>query len=98
MSCNYPSGSAFNGNKLNSYRPTTRLKDREKTNYVSLTDWCKNNFVTKRVARNLIKKKLLIAQGLHGQWWVSANLECLDELLDYLGLDALYFDADNNSA
>lgn len=95
MTCNYASGSAFNGNQINSTHPLSRLKNREKTNYVSLTDWCKNNFISKNVGRNLIEKKLLIAQRLYGEWWVCANLECMEELLDYLNLDALYFDADN---
>lgn len=95
MTCHYFSGSAFNGNKLNNSRPVTKLKDRDINNYVSFTVWCKNNFITKDIGRNLIKKKLLIAQRLYGQWWVCANLDCLPELLDYLNLDKLYFDAEN---
>lgn len=97
MSCNYFSGSAFNGNKLNSSHPLTtlKIKDRDIVHYVSLTIWCNNNFISKKIGRNLIKKKLLIAQRLYGQWWVCANLLCLSQLLDYLGLDKLYFDAPN---
>ena len=97
MSCNYFSGSAFNGNKLNSSHPITKLKiiDRDITQYVSLTRWCKENFISKDIGRTLIKKKLLIAQRLYGKWWVCANLKCLPELLDYLGLAKLYFDAPN---
>ncbi len=64
---------------------------------MSLTAWCNNNFISKDIGRTLIEKKLLIAQRLYGQWWVCANLECIEELLDYLALDELYFDAANNS-
>ncbi len=91
----YPSGYAFNGKKLTNYRLIAELKNREYTNYVSLTRWCKENFISKAIGRNLIKKRLLVAQKMHGQWWVCANLQCLDELLNYLGLDELYFDASN---
>ena len=95
MTCNYASGSGFITNNLNFNRPITRLKDRERTNYVSLTLWCKENFISKKIGRNLIKKKLLIAQRLYGQWWVCTNPNCLEELLNYLGVEQLNFDANN---
>lgn len=95
-----PSGSAFNGNKFSGYRIRSYLLDDtnkpKTTNYVSLTQWCEGNFITKKIGRTLLKKKLLIGQRLYGQWWVCANLDCLSELLDYLGLEELFFDADNN--
>lgn len=91
------SGSAFHGNVLNSNRPISNIQKRDRTNYVSLSRWCKENYISKRIGRELIKKKLLIAQKLLGQWWVCANLDCYQELLDYLGLDELFFDADNQS-
>ena len=95
-----PSGSAFNYNKFNGNRIRSYLLDEEKkpktTNYVSLTDWCNNNFITKRIGRTLLTKRLLIGQRLYGQWWVCANLNCLEELLEYLGLEELFFDADNS--
>ena len=89
------SGSAFQDNEINNTRPISHLSDRERTNFVSLTQWCENNFISKRVGRNLIKKKLLIGQRLYGQWWVCANLNCYQELLDSLGLEQLFFDAEN---
>lgn len=98
-----PSGSAFNGNTLQSKYPLSSLYkyennsvvNREKTLYVSLTDWCNGNFISKDMGRKLIAKRLLIGQKLYGQWWVCANLECLEELLDYLGVEQLLFDAAN---
>lgn len=98
-----PSGSAFNGNTLQSnyiksnlYKYNNQvLVNEEITNYVSLTQWCNGNFISKDIGRTLIAKKLLIAQKLYGQWWVCANQECLQELLDYLGVEQLLFDANN---
>ena len=89
------SGSAFVGNSLQATRPMTSLKQQNLTNYVSLTEWCKKNFVSKYVGRKLIAKKFLVAQKLWGQWWVCVNRECEIELLEYLGLESLYFDAEN---
>lgn len=93
----YTSGSAFNGKKISGHHPIAHLTltQWEYTSYVSLTAWCNNNFISKKTGYNLIKKKLLIAQKMYGQWWVCANLQCLDELLDYLQLDELYFDGKN---
>lgn len=90
------SGSAFNGSSLIATRPINALKNRSRTNYVSLAEWCDKNFITRRVGYSLIAKKLLIGQQLYGQWWVCANPDCLEELLDYLNLTALLFDADNS--
>jgi hypothetical protein len=91
------SGAAFNGNTLMGTRPLSQIPEKEKTRYVSLTEWCEGNFISKRQGRNLIKKKLLIAQRLYGQWWVCANPHCLDTLLEYLGITKLIFDADNSN-
>lgn len=93
----YLSGSAFHRHRLNSNRPLTRLKDRDKTNYVSLTEWCRKNFISSKIGYGLIGKHLLIGQRLYGRWWVCANLDCLPELLDYLGLEELFFDASNQA-
>lgn len=89
------SGSAFNGNTVQGTRPFTTIQGKERTNYVSLTDWCKRNSVSKRTGYKLIKLKLLIAQRLYGQWWVSSNPDCLERLLEYLGMEELVFDANN---
>lgn len=91
----YISGSAFNGNSLQANRPISIIIGREKTNYVSLSQWCRENFVSKRIGYILIKRKLLIGQRLWGQWWVCANPDCLVSLLEYLGVEVLLFDADN---
>lgn len=88
-------GSAFQNNYLNATRPIPHLHNQQVTNVVSLSDWCKGNFVSKRIGRNLIKRKLLIAFRRHHIWWVCANSDCLDELLAYLGMEQLLFDADN---
>ena len=98
-----PSGNAFNGSYINSNRLETNLSksknkvlvNQEKTNYVSLTEWCNKNFISKKIGRKLIIKKLLIGQKLYGQWWVCANIDCLEKLLDYLEIQKLFFDADN---
>ena len=90
------SGSGFHGNEINGSRPVTRIKDgRDKTNYVSLSEWCNRNFISRKVGRTLIKKKYLVAQRLFGKYWVCANLDCLEQLLEYLGLEELFFDAQN---
>lgn len=100
----FNSGSAFNGNPLQAKRvksnlykeENNQLVDIEKTNYASLTDWCNRNFISKDIAHTLLAKKLLIGQKLYGRWWVCANRECLIELLDYLNIEELFFDAENN--
>ena len=92
------SGSGFHVHSLNGSRPITRLLDdleRTKTNYVSLSEWCEKNFITKKVGRELIRRKLLIGQRLYGRWWVCANLSCQEQLLEYLGIEKLFFDASN---
>ncbi|MEO0834780.1 MAG: hypothetical protein AAFY16_02075 [Cyanobacteria bacterium J06642_3] len=91
----YVSGSAFNGNTMQATRPITTIAGRDKTNYVSLSDWCVGNFISKDIGYILIKRKLLIGQRIWGQWWVCANPDCYDVLLDYLGVEQLIFDADN---
>lgn len=92
----YISGSAFQDNDINNSRPLSSISNRQKTNYVSLTQWCQENFISKKIGRTLIKRKLLIGQRLWGRWWVCANPDCLDLLLDYLQVEKLLFDADND--
>lgn len=89
-------GSAFQVNNLNSSRPVARIEHLNKVQVVSLTEWCEKNFITKRVGRKLIKLKYLIAFRYKGQWWVTANVDCLKELLDYLGIEELAFDVMQN--
>ncbi len=91
----YFSGSAFQDNDINNTRPINRIKGRDRTNYVALTRWCRENNVSIKVGRTLIKRKLLIGTRLLGRWWVCANLDCYELLLDYLGVEAIIFDADN---
>lgn len=87
-------GSAFRGCSLNATHPRSHFQDKDKVSVASLTEWCGKNFISKRVGRTLIKKKLLIGWRQFGQWWVTANLDCLEELLDYLGVDELAFDVE----
>lgn len=87
-------GSAFRNNLLNASHPRSRLMDKDKVFVASLSLWCQSNFITKRVGRTLIKKKLLIGWRQKGQWWVTANPDCLEELLDYLGVEELLFDVE----
>lgn len=85
-------GSAFRGNTLNATRPIGRITESNKVKVVSLTFWCAQNFITKRTGRKLIKLKYLIAFRQKGQWWVTANPECIDRLIEYLGIEELAFD------
>lgn len=89
-------GSAFRGVGLNNNRPLSRLNDRDNIKVVSLTDWCNGNFISKRSGQKLIKRKLLIGFRRHHVWWVTSNPDCIDELLDYLGIEQLLFDAENS--
>lgn len=91
----FRSGAAFNGNRLMGTRPLSGIPGRSRTNVVSLTDWCKGNFISKRQGYKLIEKKYLIAFRKFGQWWVCANPYCIDALLNYLGMEKLLFDAEN---
>lgn len=98
MSLSYKkiSGSAFNENKFKGNRIKYNFSGKTKINYVSLTQWCRENFISKTKGKDLLKKRLLIGQRLNGQWWVCANKDCLEDLLLYLDLDKLFFDANNN--
>ncbi len=89
-------GSAFRNNEINNTRPLSQLLESDKINVVSLTNWCAGNFISKRIGRTLIKRKLLIAFRFKGQWWVASNPDCIEQLLEYLGVDKLAFDADNS--
>ena len=89
-------GSAFQANSINATRPVERINHLNKVQVVSLTEWCAKNFITKYTGRTLIKKKLLIGFRQKHQWWVTANPDCLQELLDYLGVEELAFDVMQN--
>ena len=88
-------GSAFVDNSINNTRPLSSLPGKEKTNVVKLSDWCKNNFISTDTGYTLLKKKLLVGFRRHRVWWVCANQTCLNELLDYLGIEQLAFDPEN---
>lgn len=90
----YP-GAAFNGNKLMATRPLSSIPGTTRTNYVTLTEWCKKNQISKSRGRYLIKKKMLIAQRIKHQWFVCVNPQYIDKLLNYLGKNQLLFDANN---
>lgn len=87
-------GSAFRVNSLNSNHPVERINSSNKVRVVSLSEWCARNFISKRVGRTLIKKKLLIAFRQKHQWWVTANPDCIEQLLEYLGIEKLLFDVE----
>ena len=89
-------GSGFRNNEINNTRPLSQLPQGDRINVVSLSDWCAGNFISKWIGRELIKRKLLIAFRYSGQWWVAANPDCSSQLLEYLGVEELAFDADNN--
>ena len=89
------SGAAFNGNTLMGTRPLSGIPGKSRTNFVTLTEWCKKNFISKDQGRYLIKNKMLIAKRMFGQWHVCSNPHCIDDLLNYLGVVELFFDAEN---
>jgi hypothetical protein len=91
------SGSCFNGSGINRYKVISHLATKNRTNYVSFSDFCTFNFISKNIGRILIQKKYLICQRLYGKLWVCVNLECLEELKNYLLIETIYFDAQNNT-
>lgn len=91
----HKSGNAFDICTIRGCKPISSFPELDKVNYVSLTEWCQKNYISKKVGRTLIKKKYLLAQRLYGRWWVCANLHCLEQLLEYLSLEQLFFDANN---
>jgi hypothetical protein len=90
-------GSAFQGNTLNSTRPLSRFTESEKVAVVKLTDLCRANFITIDVGYRLIKLKYLIAFRRHHVWWVTCNPVCKQELMDYLGVNQLLGDVDQQT-
>jgi hypothetical protein len=84
-------GSAFNGNRRMSFRPRSTMDDRNFTQLIRLTDFCRLNHVSKWMAYRAIEKKLVIALKYRGQWWLDRDYNCLEELQEYLGVDELIF-------
>lgn len=90
------SGSANQNHRLNSTRPIAFIKSKDRVNVVKLSQWCAGNFITPYIGYRLIRLKYLLAFRRHHTWYVAANPACKDELLNYLGLEALFYDADNS--
>ena len=88
------SGSAFMGNTTQANRPISRIKEQNYLNVVSLAEWCQKNFITRDTGYKLIKLKYLVAFRRHHVWWVATNPDYKKELLEYLGVEQLLFDAD----
>lgn len=86
-------GSANHGNSIQATYPICEIKNQDYVKVVKLTNWCKANFITVRIGYKLIRLDYLLAFRRHHIWWVKANPNCLEKLLDYLGLEKLYFDA-----
>ena len=89
-------GSAFCGNTTQASHPISRIKDKDRLKVVSLANWCDRNFISRDLGYKLIKMKYLIAFRRHGQWWVTANPDCIDRLIELLGVDELLFDVEQN--
>ena len=85
-------GSAFVGNTTNAHHPIPRIKRQTHLNVVSLKEWCEGNFISRDTGYRLIKLKFLIAFRRYGQWWVTANPDCIEQLQEYLGVEQLLFD------
>lgn len=88
------SGSAFVGSRINGTRPIPKIKQQNYLKIVSLSQWCEANFITKDTGYKLIEKKYLIAFRRHRVWWVTANPDCIEQLLEYLGIEELFFDVE----
>lgn len=87
-------GSAFVGNTTQAHRPIPQIKDKNYLHVVTLCEWCQRNFISRDLGYKLIKLKYLIAFRRHGQWWVTANPDCLTSLIELLGVEKLLFDVD----
>ena len=97
-------GSAFRGNTTQAHRPMPFVKEvllRKRRDYikvVSLREWCDRNFISRDTGYKLIKFKYLVGFRRHGQWWVTANTDCMKQLLEYLDLEKLFFDVSQGSS
>jgi hypothetical protein len=87
-------GSAFNGNTIQGTQPLNRIDNQDYVKVISLTLWCKRNFISRDTGYKLIKLKYLIAYRRHGYYWVCANSLCLPQLLEFLGVEKLLFDVE----
>lgn len=86
-------GSAFVGNRRMGTRPLPRIDEQDHVNVVSLKEWCDRNFISRDTGYRLIELKFLIAFRRHNYWWVASNSDCLPQLLEYLDVEELLFDA-----
>lgn len=90
-------GSAFNGNSTQASRPIPQIIDPnnpklDRLLVVSLREWCDRNFISRDMGYKLIKLKYLVAFRRHGQWWVTANPDCVKEIINLLDVEKLVFD------
>jgi hypothetical protein len=60
------SGSAFNGSTIQGTRPLSKIDFKDYVKVVSLSYWCKQNFISRDTGYKLIKLKYLIAFRRHG--------------------------------
>ncbi len=86
-------GSAFVGNRRMGTRPLPKINEQIYLNVVSLKQWCDGNFISRDTGYKLIELKYLIAFRRHHIWWVAENPDCAEQLLEYLGIEELLFDA-----
>lgn len=72
---------AFRSSKysLISYRPLTSCDYR--ILLIPIKDWATQNNYSYKQARNLIKKKLLMAKKYKNRWYVAATSDFNDELM-----------------
>lgn len=87
-------GSAFIGNTTQAHRPKSQIKDQNNLKFVTLTFWCQQNFISRDMGYKLIKLKYLIAFRRHGQWWVTANPDCIEQITELLGVEKLLYDVE----
>lgn len=86
-------GAAFVGNRRMGTRPLSRIDEQDYVNVISLKEFCDRNFISRDTGYRLIELKLLIAFRRHNYWWIASNSDCLSQLLEYLGVEELFFDA-----
>lgn len=88
-------GNAFQGDYTRSFRPYGALPDRTNTKFVLGTEFKKRNNITHHQMLYCIQRKYLAAIRRGGAWQVASIPWCRVEMLEYLGLDSLAYDAEN---
>ena len=92
---NLKRGNAFQNDVVRNSYVKGALTDRTNTKFVLGTEFKRRNFISHHQFRECLKRGYLVGIRRGGAWQVASCAPMKEEMLHYLGMDALLYDADN---